>query len=129
MDDVWHFLWLVASKLDLGGMSSDESNDDRTSRKHFVKSVPWRNEELLPYLQRIDNDFNRLNTYGNRRPGNPFRDRVRLPGMKSSTLRPAIRGLPINFYDKTWYADLSNSDIRYLQAKPELQFPVIVEYH
>lgn len=129
-DDVWHFLWLVASKLDTGGMSSDESNNDEpTSRKSCViKSVPWRNEELIPYLQRIDSDFNRLNSYGNRRSGNPFRDRVRVPGMKRSE-RPAIAGLPKNFYDKTWYANLSNADIRYLQAKSELQFPVIVEYN
>ena len=129
-DDVWHFLWLVASQLDLGGMSSDESsNDNTTARKNVhIKSVPWRNEELIPYLRRIDADFNRLNRYGNRRPGNPFRDRVRVPGMKK-TERPAITGLPINFYDKTWYANLSNSDIRFLKAKPELPFPVIVEYN
>jgi len=76
----------------------------------------------------IDGDFNRLNRYGNRKPGNPFRDRVRLPGMKE-TERPAIAGLPKNFYDKTWYANLSNSDIRFLQAKPELRFPVIIAYN
>ena len=130
-DDVWHFLWLVASQLDLGGMSSDESSneDPNSSRKACViKSVPWRNEELIPYLQMIDGDFNQFNRYGNRKPGNPFRDRVRLAGMKA-TERPAITGLPKNFYDKTWYANLSNNDIRFLQAKPELQFPVIIEYN
>ena len=130
-DDVWYFLWLVASQLGLGGMSSDESNnDDMGSRRNCViNSVPWRNEELIPYLQRIDGDFNRLNRFGNRRPGNPFRDRTRVPGIIKSTERPAIAGLPKNFYDKTWYANLSNSDIRFLQAKPELKFPVIVEYN
>ena len=129
-DDIWHFLWQVAGQLDLGGMSSDESNnDDSSSRKAcFINSVPWRNEELIPFLQRIDGDFNRLNCYGNRRAGNPFRDRVRMAGTKR-TERPAVAGLPINFYDKTWYANLSNSDIRFLQAKPELPFPVIVEYN
>ncbi|KAF8879901.1 hypothetical protein CPB84DRAFT_1751555 [Gymnopilus junonius] len=98
-DDVWYFLWLVATELGIGGMSSDESSPD-TGRKYVIKSVPWRSEELTPYLQMIDNDFNRYNRYGNCKPGNPFRDRVRLPGAKAST-RPAIRGLPRNFYDKT----------------------------
>jgi hypothetical protein len=129
-DDVWHFLWLVASQLDLGGMSSDESdNDDAPSSRKtcIIKSVPWRNEELIPYLQMIDNDYNRLNCHGNRRSGNPFRDRMRIKRMTVSE-RPAIIGLPKNFYDKTWYANLSNNDIRFLRAKPELQFPVIVAY-
>src|ERR1700679_183168 len=130
-DDVWHFLWLVASQLDLGGMSSDESSNENqnSSRKACViKSVPWRNEELPPYLQMIDADFNRFNRFGNRKPGNPFRDRVRQPGMKA-TKRPAITGLPKNFYDKTWYANLSNNDIRFLQVRPELELPVIIAYN
>ena len=130
-DDVWHFLWLVASQLELGGMSSDESSNEdlNSSRKSCViKSVGWRNEELIPYLQMIDHDFNRFNRYGNRKPGNPFRDRVRLAGTMA-TKRPAVKGLPKNFYDKTWYANLSNNDRRFLQAKPELPFPVIVAYN
>jgi hypothetical protein len=109
-------------------MSSDESSDEvlNNSRKACViKSVAWRSDKLIPYLQMIDQDFNRFNRYGNRKPGNPFRDRVRIPGTKA-TERPAITGLPKNFYDKTWYANLSNNDIRFLQAKPELLFPVIV---
>jgi hypothetical protein len=128
-DDIWHFLWLVASQLDLGGMSSDESSNKGLNswKACIIKSVPWRNEELIPYLQLIDSDFNRLNRYGNRKPGNPFRDRVRVRGMKTSE-RPAITGLPKNFYNKTWYANLSNNDIHFLQAKPELRFPVIVPY-
>ena len=129
-DDVWHFLWLVANQLDLAGMSSDESDNDNAvnSRKSSViKTVPWRNQELIPYLQKIDADYNGLNCYGNRRSGNPFRDRIRIPGMTESG-RPALTGLPKNFYDKTWYANLSNSDIRFLQVKPEMSFPVIVEY-
>jgi hypothetical protein len=75
-DEVWHFLWLVASQLDLAGMSSDESNNEEPGswKKCIIKSVPWRNEQLIPYLQRIDGDFNKANCYGNRRAGNPFRD-------------------------------------------------------
>jgi hypothetical protein len=112
-------------------MSSDESSneDPKSSRKACViKSVAWRNDELIQYLNMIDRDFNRFNHYGNRKPGNPFRDRVRLPGT-AATKRPAITGLPKNFYDKTWYANLSNNDIRFLQAKPELTFPVIIDYN
>ncbi|KAF8881965.1 hypothetical protein CPB84DRAFT_1851432 [Gymnopilus junonius] len=52
-DDVWYFLWLVATELGIGGMSSDESSPD-TGRKYVIKSVPWRSEELTPYLQMID---------------------------------------------------------------------------
>ena len=130
-DDVWYFLWLVASQLDLGGISSDESNNDELSSRKtcIIRSVPWRNKELIPYLQMIDGDLNRLNCYGNRKPGNPFRDRVRVPTGMKETERSAIAGLPKNFYDKTWYANLGNNDIRFLQAKQELQFPVIVAYN
>ncbi|KDR79748.1 hypothetical protein GALMADRAFT_136359 [Galerina marginata CBS 339.88] len=130
-DDVWHFLWQVATQLGLGGTSSDESGEEgvNTSRKAFViRSVGWRSDELVPYLQMIDRDFNRFNRYGNKRPGNPLRDRVRLPTAKAS-VRPAIRGLPKNFYDKTWYANLTNEEVLFLQAKPDLAFPVIVQYN
>ncbi|KAF8870702.1 hypothetical protein CPB84DRAFT_1855410 [Gymnopilus junonius] len=126
-DDVWYFLWLVATELGIGGMSSNESSPD-TGRKYVIKSVPWCSEELTPYLQMIDNDFNRYNRYGNCKPGNPFRDRVRLPGAKAST-RPAIRGLPRNFYDKTWYANLTSEAKAFLQERPELPFPVVVTYN
>lgn len=130
-DDVWYFLWLVASQLELGGMSSDESSnkDLNSSQKACViKSVTWCNEELIAYLQIIDHDFNQFNRFRNRKPGNPFRDRIRLPGI-TAIKRAAITGLPKNFYDKTWYANLSNNDICFLQAKVELPFPAIIAYN
>jgi hypothetical protein len=75
-DEVWYFRWLVASQLDLAGMISDESNNKEPSswKKCIIKSIPWHNEQLIPYLQRIDGDFNKANCYGNRRPSNAFRD-------------------------------------------------------
>jgi hypothetical protein len=129
-DDVWYFLWLVASKLGLGGMSSDESSieDGKNTRDFIIKSITWRSEELTPYLQMIDDDFNRFNRYGNFKPGNPFRNRTRIAGAKAS-IRAAISGLPINFYDKTWYANLTNEESHFLQAGPVLEFPAIIRYN
>lgn len=129
VDPVWKFLYLVASSLGQGGTSSDESSVETGGRrKYIINLVDWRSKELIPYLQLIDRDFNRLNRYGNARPGNPCRERTRLAGAKSST-RAAIRGLPINFYDATWLANLSNEERNFLAPKPRMEFPAIIEYN
>jgi len=102
-------------------MSSDESGAG--NRKFFVKILHWRSVKLIPYLQKIDRDLNRTNALGNA-PGNPPRQRIRIAGGQVSR-RKAVPGLPLNFYDKTWYAGLSAVDKIALNVQPELPLPIL----
>ena len=53
------------------GMSSDESNNEGSESKYWVKTWQWRSRDLNQYLHRIDLDANRTTVYGHARPGNP----------------------------------------------------------
>jgi len=75
----------------------------------------------------IDREKRQTNAYGNRRSGNTARERQRVAAGGVSTRR-AIAGLPLNFYDKTWYAGLSAWDRALLNAKPDMDAPVLVRY-
>jgi hypothetical protein len=65
----------------------------------------------------IDLNVNRTNAYGKTQPGNtPWVRKRRVNATKSS--RRAVPGLPINFYNATWYVTLQNWDKFALKAKP-----------
>lgn len=108
-------------------MSSDESEQEGSGAPYYIKTRDWRNRDLIPYLQMIDRDRKRTNAYGNKRAGNPPRERQRIAASSNSN-RKAIPDLPLNFYDKTWYAGLSRRDRAMLKAKPVLQMPSLVRY-
>jgi hypothetical protein len=60
-----------------------------------------------------------MNIYGNACPGNPPCQRKRQANVTLSYSR-AVPNLPINLYDKAWYAMLQNQDKRALQPRPAL---------
>ena len=108
-------------------MSSDESGQEGSGPPYYIKAREWRNRDLILYLQMIDRDKPRINTYGNNRPGNPPRERQRI-STASNSERKAIPDLPLNFYDKTWYAGLSHRDRALLRPKAVLRMPALVAY-
>jgi hypothetical protein len=127
VDPVWDFLYKVARLLRSEGMSSDESGDEGFGPPYYIRTREWRNKDLIPYLQMIDRDKKRTNAYGNIRAGNPPRERQRRAAASSSN-RKAIPDLPLNFYDKTWYAGLGHRDRALLRPGSSLHMPVLVTY-
>jgi hypothetical protein len=127
VDQIWDFLYKVATFLRSEGTSSDESGQEGSGPPYYIKTREWRSKELLPYLQMIDRHRRRTNAYGNNRAGNAARERQRILSAPTS-VRKAISGLPLNFYDKTWYAGLSRRDRALLKAKPALDMPVLVDF-
>jgi hypothetical protein len=123
-DPVWDFLYATTRLLRSEGMSSDESGQEGSGPPYYIKTRDWRNKDLIPYLQMIDRDKPRINAYGNNRPGNHPRERQRISAASNSN-RKAIPDLPINFYDKTWYAGLSARDKALLKPKGVLHMPVV----
>jgi hypothetical protein len=126
-DPVWDFLFAATRLLRSEGMSSDESGQEGSGPPYYIKTRDWRSTDLIPYLQMIDRDKPRINAYGNKRPGNRPRERQRIAAASNSN-RKAIPDLPINFYDKTWYAGLSRRDRTLLRPKVALHMPVLVAY-
>ena len=108
-------------------MSSDESGQEGSGPPYYIKTREWRNRNLIPYLQMIDREKKRTNAYGNNRAGNPPRERQRIAASSHSN-RKAIPDLPLNFYDKTWYAGLSHRDKALLKPKATLPMPSLVAY-
>lgn len=116
----------MVDTLTIGGMSSDESGEDDLGRKIFtVKKRVWRDKDITRLLRYVDRDHNRTNAYGNTRSGNPPRTRITRGGKESE--REAVPGLPKNFYDRGWYAGLSNRDKKELGARPSIELCDIVE--
>jgi hypothetical protein len=127
-DPVWDFLYETTRLLRSEGMSSDESGQEDSGPPYYIKAREWRNRDLIPYLQMIDRERKRTNAYGNKRAGNPPRERQRLAAAHNSD-RKAIPDLPLNFYDKTWYAGLTRRDRAILRPKAVLHMPGLVAYH
>ncbi len=112
----------MVTQLGAGGMSSDESDTDESGKEMYrIKRLPWRNPKIVEYMEAIDADYNDINAYGHRRAGNPRRTRIRDGTVESS--RDAIKGYPVNFYDKRWYDDLSARQRIALEATPEVPLP------
>jgi hypothetical protein len=127
LDMAWATLDYVVDTLTAVGMSSDESDNDRSGKTEYVtKRMPWRSCYLTELLRHIDKDCNKTNGLGGRRRGNAPWSRVWLPGARAST-REAPPCLPINFYDEVWYGNLSRRDERELQAADEVELPAIDE--
>jgi len=124
-DSAWPFLYKLVQILGLNGMSSDESCTE--GRKCVVKIRGWRSAELTPYLDIIDQDRNSLNAFGNHLQGNLPRERIRNEGARPS-VRRAIAGLPLNFYDATWYASLTPAEKRRLKPLPVITLPKITRH-
>lgn len=127
VDPVWDFLYQATRSLHSEGMSSDESGQEGSGPRYYIRIREWRSRALIPYLQLIDRDRRRVNGYGNNRPGRPARDRIRVAGGVVSK-RKAVPELPINFYDETWYAGLNHRDKKLLRAGPAVTLPVLVAY-
>jgi len=125
IDEVWNFLHQLVSMLHQEGMSSDESGEENGHIVYWVKTRQWRSAELIRFLHMIDLNANRTNAYGKLRPGNSPRVRKRRANATTSGRR-AVPGLPINFYDATWYATLQNRDKVALRPKPVLQLHTIM---
>jgi hypothetical protein len=121
----WDLLDKAIALLSYDGMSSDDSDVDVNNRKIFsVKKMPWRSTLLTDLLRHLDKDRNIETGPGERKPGNPFRNRVVVRQAKTSR-REAPPGLPMNFYDSKWYDGLAHKDVRELNPQEPFDLPLV----
>ena len=93
------------------GQSSDESDNEEYS----VTIKPWWNQKIVELLKVIDRNRRTTNCYRNPLPGARRRNRIRRRNPTFSQA-PAVAGLPINFYDKAWYDNLTEAERDCLDA-------------
>jgi uncharacterized circularly permuted ATP-grasp superfamily protein len=123
-------------QLAVGGMSGDESENSkerqlREHRKFTVIRPVWRSLEVIPWLQVIDEAHldSRFSESGRATRGNWVRHRVR-SGTRVDDTRPPVTGLPRNFYDEEWLAQLSRTELEALEVQEEVNLehdPGLVE--
>ncbi len=119
---------MVAS-LGLGGMSEDDSGDERQRDRNrdcrfVIRMFDWRSERLVPYLDYVDQAKQPINAFGKLSPGNVPRQRVRQVGGRILQAQ-AIPGLPRNFYNEMWFAGLSMADKSALKVIDSVKFPPV----
>lgn len=93
-------------------MSSDDSAQEDDRIVYHVQSLEWRADWVTDYLEIVDRDRNYGTAYGSIRPGNQPRARKRglLATEGRESRRVPVPGLPVNYYDPVWYAELSSKD-------------------
>lgn len=79
----------------------------RASRKYFVIRPAWRSSEVASWLRVMDRVYLDLRFAADGRATRGKWTRNRIQSSKVDQTAQAIKGLPINFYDKVWLASLS----------------------
>lgn len=107
------------------GMSGDESDHEagkrsrRCDRQYKIVNDNWRNPAIRRWLRILDLLYlvSKFNSLGRASKGTW--PRVRNPSYKVVEGVP-ISGLPKNFYDPIWVADLSEAKCKALDMKPAM---------
>jgi hypothetical protein len=84
-------------------MSSDESSLEHGVKIYRTKKKYWRAAELSPFLHGIDRVTAQTKNVTTARGSQRY---LRLPGEGPQSEGAIVPGLPINFYDAAWLANL-----------------------
>jgi hypothetical protein len=134
--EIWSQVNKVLSRLDVAGMSSDES-DDGYRRVPIVNPRPQkrlRRVRLRWLSPGISDLFAAVETYDKTslRPEEVHLRRGNLPlyrdpiAKRTDDKRPPILELPRNWYDDDWYKGLGRLGQLLIGAMPEQPIPVLV---
>lgn len=116
----WLDVLLMHQELGLAGQSSDDSLPG--SDTYIVREMDWRSPEIVNRYGMVKTTMsNGYTEYGKRRSGTKPRQRLRRKDY-GYTSRQVPAGLPINFYNPTWYMSLNWRQKRDLEAKEEVTF-------
>jgi hypothetical protein len=118
--EAWRKIGIIVKRLSAAGMSSDDSGWEDNTRT--VRKMPWRSPEISRLLITVDADANQQGLFGSARPGNPGKPRKHRLNAGNSR-RNAVQGLPINFYNETWFASLRSRDRIELDPQDEFEIP------
>ena len=121
-DDLHNWTWLqdVVQHLGEHGMSSEESDiENDVEQVLWVKTMGWRHSierelDLIDLQWLLDDDI--FSPQGSQ----PMR-RIRSQAKPSSS-QPAVKGLPISFYDSAWFSRLTQRQTEALELSTSKTF-------
>lgn len=128
--DVWEQFQCVMEKLGPQGMSGDETDPQSNNRstKNLIKlSLSWLHPDISQLMAAADtyrgavHDECMVIT----KRGNPGLPRSSQASRNPSTTA-AIKKLPRNWYDDTWYRRLTRAEKARLNAQADYPIPVLV---
>ncbi|PPQ80613.1 hypothetical protein CVT26_004183 [Gymnopilus dilepis] len=119
-DPVYEAMFHVVDRLNIDGMSSDDTDGERYS----VRILPWREPDMVAKMELLDRLRDQLTVYGNRRPGGLPHPRDRRVTQAESE-REAPATLPRNLYRQTWLMGLSQFQLMRLDPSEEIVVPGI----
>ncbi|PVF92389.1 hypothetical protein CPB86DRAFT_841679 [Serendipita vermifera] len=120
-------LKMVEDSLGVDGMSSEDSDGEvGTNRSFIIKNIPWRNEDLTKWLQRVD--ALPLKNKANVPLARRWKPRNRVVSDMQSTRRRPATGLPLNFYKSDWLMGQDSRSRTRLGAVASFELPKIDEY-
>ena len=93
----------IITRLGCARMSLDESSVEHGMKVYRVKKKYWRASELGPFLCMIDRVTEQTKNATTTRGSTKYK---RILGEKESQEGGIVSGLPINFYNPVWLADL-----------------------
>ncbi|EIW54269.1 uncharacterized protein TRAVEDRAFT_132465 [Trametes versicolor FP-101664 SS1] len=94
----------MLEQLGVDGMSSDESDSQNGVKYYRILRKSWRPERVTLWVRGFD-AVEAISRPSNARGNQP---RKRMQSTKVDDSRDAVKGLPRNAYDATWYAKLGD---------------------
>ena len=100
-------------------MSEDEGDYVNGEFRYVIVNPAWRSPLVTPFIRLFDkihlsSRFTSLN-----RPKRGAFPHRRFPSRRVGHPIKPVRGLPRNFYDETWLANLEEFEMRALDIQPE----------
>ena len=123
-----HSTWVAINKVfeDIGkeGMSADDSAVKNGRTVYHIRHIVWWADWIGDWLDIVDSNCNFSMEYRETRPGNPPRIwKCGLDVLGRETQQSAVPGLPVNYYDVTWYSSLLPNDKVDLCTREEVPQP------
>ena len=117
--------------LNLAGMSMDESEHEgqNGAATYYIRNKDWRSKKITEWLRMLDSLHLRLRYRGEWEASPGAWPHMRLISLRES-LGHVVPGLPVEFYDRYWYAsqnDFAQGELRARETASSLDLPVSIQ--
>jgi hypothetical protein len=131
--ETWSRIRKILLTLDIGGMSSDESEDEKPRPRRYDRDVKKVRRVAIEWLNpEISDLWAVVETYDNipfdailQRRGNASLSRAH-PARRTNKTRAPIVGLPRNWYNNDWYCNLQSYQQKRLHSQADEPIPGLV---
>jgi hypothetical protein len=104
--------------MPLEAMSGDETDHEADEPRYAITQLPWRNPVVRPWFRTFDHLHlsTRFGTDDRALPGQFPHPRIESRRVEGHAR--AVRGLPVNFYNRDWLESLDTFERTTLNVQP-----------